>query len=109
VPWRPLATASLLAMLGSTLGGCASWVASTNAASPADLALSARVERALLDDPRLFARHIDVEVEGGQVFLSGYVWSTEDLLAARRIAERVPGVNGVRSELELLVGGRNGR
>ena len=74
----------------------------------ADRALSARVEAALTNDPRIFARHVDVDAAGSTVYLSGYVWSTAELFEARQVAASVPGVRRVDSELELFVGGRNG-
>jgi osmotically-inducible protein OsmY len=74
-----------------------------------DQALAARVEMALADNPRIYARHIDVDATGGIVALSGYVWSTGELYAAREIAASVPGVLRVDSELELKLGGRSGR
>jgi osmotically-inducible protein OsmY len=79
------------------------------AATAADQALAARVEIALNNDPRIYARHVDVDATEGIVSLSGYVWSTGELYAAREIAAGVPGVLRVDNELELKIGGRNGR
>lgn len=81
----------------------------STAETAADRALAARVETALNDDPRIYARHVDVDATGGIVSLSGYVWSTGELYAAREVAAGVPGVVRVDSELELKIGGRNGR
>jgi hyperosmotically inducible periplasmic protein len=100
---------SLLAIAALTTVACTVQPARTAADAVADRSLAARVERALADDPHVFARHVDVESRAGVVYLSGYVWSTEDLYATRRIAANVPGVSRVDSELQLLVGGRNGR
>src|SRR5882672_475954 len=74
-----------------------------------DADTAARVEGALTGDPHLFARHIDVSVDGGVVYLGGYVWSVEDLYLARNLAASVPGVKSVSSELELMRGGSKGR
>lgn len=101
----PLPAAALLLVVSA----CSPGAVRPPQASAADAALVARIERAFSDDPRLFARHIDVGVVDGTVYLSGYVWSTHDLYAAQRIAAAVPGVARVNSELELMVGGRNGR
>jgi osmotically-inducible protein OsmY len=58
-------------------------------------------------DPNFYYRHVDVTVDNGVAHLSGYVWSTEAIYRARRIAGNVPGVTGVvTSSLELE---RNGR
>lgn len=54
-----------------------------------------------------YFRHVDVRLQNGVAHLSGYVWSTDAIYAARRIAQSVPGVTGVvTSQLELE---RNGR
>jgi osmotically-inducible protein OsmY len=100
---------ALLALTALAAAACTAQPSRTAAEQAADLALSARVERALNADPKVFARHVDVDAEAGVVHLAGYVWSTEELYAVRRIAANVPGVNRVDSQLELLVGGRNGR
>ena len=54
-------------------------------------------------DPIYYYRHVDVRVDrGGVAHLSGYVWSTDALYQARRLASLVPGVTGVvTSQLEL--------
>lgn len=58
-------------------------------------------------DPIYYFRHVDVRVDHGVAHLSGYVWSTDAIYRARRIAQSVPGVTGVvTSQLELE---RNGR
>ena len=58
-------------------------------------------------DPFHYYRHVDVRVDNGVADLSGYVWSTDAIYAARKIASKVPGVTGVRtSQLQLE---RNGR
>ena len=58
-------------------------------------------------DPTYYFRHVDVRVDDGVADLSGYVWSTDAIYAARKIASNVPGVTGViTSQLQLE---RNGR
>ena len=58
-------------------------------------------------DPTYYFRHVDVRVDNGVADLSGYVWSTDAIYAARKIASNVPGVMGVRTnQLQLE---RNGR
>lgn len=75
--------------------------------SPVDAALANKVYLALNASPVYYFRHVDVRVDDGVANLSGYVWSTDALYAARRIAARVPGVTGVQTgNLELE---RNGR
>ena len=58
-------------------------------------------------DPTYYFRHVDVRLDHGVAHLSGYVWSTDAIYGARRIARSVPGVTGVvTTQLELE---RNGR
>jgi hypothetical protein len=72
-----------------------------------DNTLANTVYSELNADPVYFYRHVDVRVDGGVVNLSGYVWSTDAIYHARRIASSVPGVTRVvTSSLELE---RNGR
>lgn len=54
-----------------------------------------------------YFRHVDVRLQNGVAHLSGYVWSTDAIYAARQIAASVPGVTRVvTTQLELE---RNGR
>jgi osmotically-inducible protein OsmY len=57
-------------------------------------------------DPNYYFRHVDVKVDNGVAHLSGYVWSTDAIYRARRVASNVPGITGVTNQLELE---RNGR
>jgi osmotically-inducible protein OsmY len=88
--------------------GCATQPRRTEGERAADDELAARVDRALLSDSAIYARHIDVDATRGVVRLSGFVWSSDDLYEARRVAANVPGVKAVVDQLELTVGGRTG-
>jgi osmotically-inducible protein OsmY len=58
-------------------------------------------------DPIYYFRHVDVRVDNGVAHLSGYVWSTDAIYRARKIASQTPGVTRVvTNQLELE---RNGR
>jgi hypothetical protein len=58
-------------------------------------------------DPVYYFRHVNVSVDEGVATLSGYVWDTQAIYRARKIASEVPGVTRVESsELRLE---RNGR
>ena len=73
----------------------------------ADQALANTIYSQLNADPTYYFRHVEVTVDHGVAHLSGYVWSTDALYAARRIARSVPGVTGVATtQLELE---RNGQ
>jgi osmotically-inducible protein OsmY len=71
----------------------------------ADAELATRVEAALLADPGMYARHIDVTVVRGVVHLGGYVWEDDDFRLARNDAASVPGVRTVEVQMELMRGG----
>jgi len=89
-PSVPSAAASMRSELGAT-----------------DEILAANVYSELNADPTYYFRHVDVTVDDGVAHLSGYVWSTDAIYAARKIASNVPGVTGViTSQLQLE---RNGR
>ena len=80
---------------------------SVSAERPADQALANTIDSQLNANPTYYFRHVEVRVDHGVAHLSGYVWSTDAIYAAGRIARSVPGVTGVvTSELELE---RNGR
>jgi len=75
----------------------------------ADEALASHIYQALNADPIYYFRHVDVKVDRGVAHLSGYVWSTDAIYRARKIAMNVPGVTGVRTnQLELERNGRGG-
>jgi osmotically-inducible protein OsmY len=74
----------------------------------ADADTAGRVQAALLADPEIYARHIDVRVDAGVVHLGGFVWEAEDFRTARRDASSVAGANTVITEMELVRGGLAG-
>jgi len=102
--WR-LAAIFTLAFIAS---GCATQIVRTPEQRASDAALAMQVERALAQDPNIYARHIDVDADGGIVRLSGFVWAADDYYEAQRIAANVPGVVRVVDQLEMVVGGRTG-
>lgn len=59
-----------------------------------DEVIERRVAQALMVDPDTELT-LDVEVEGGVVFLGGFVQDPSDIAAARRIAASIRGVQGV--------------
>jgi osmotically-inducible protein OsmY len=66
------------------------------------------VQAALLADPDIYARHVEVAVNRGVVNLGGYVWENEDFAIARRDAASVSGVTTVVNDMELMRGGLAG-
>ena len=87
------------------VAACTSGPPKTDAQRQADKETAERVETALSSDKVLYAKHIFVRADNGVVRLSGYVWEPSDFQLAIAIAENVPGVTKVVSDLEL---NRNG-
>jgi len=97
-------------------GGCLALLAAlgctTTPRTPEERAVDAdiaeRVGAALGTDSRIYARHVDVNVDRGVVHLGGYIWSDSELRFAKADAAAVPGVLGVSDEIELMRGGISG-
>lgn len=64
--------------------------------------LAAAVHRALRADSYTTDLNIEVEVEDGVVYLRGMVTSLEDIEQAEEVAGRVPGIEDVVEELEIV-------
>jgi osmotically-inducible protein OsmY len=98
----------LVVLAACTLAGCSTAPARTASERAADRDIANRVQAALLADPNIYARHIDVEVDRGVVHLGGYVWEVDDFATARRDAASVPGTTAVVTDMELMRGGMAG-
>lgn len=59
-------------------------------------------------DPNIYARHVEVEVDRGVVYLGGYVWEPNEFQIARSDAASVPGVKSVVTQMELKRAGISG-
>jgi osmotically-inducible protein OsmY len=68
-----------------------------------DSEIQAEVLRELQRDPRVEARHVRVEVNGGVVILTGTVTSCTKLAAAQVATQRVPGVRDVANQLRVAI------
>ncbi len=66
-----------------------------------DAALTGKVKAALLTDPTAKGTQIDVESKDGIVQLNGFVDSTENKVAAARVASGIEGVKGVDNNLDV--------
>ena len=66
-----------------------------------DAALTGKVKAALLTDSTAKGTQIDVESKDGIVQLNGFVDSTENKVAAGRVATTVEGVKGVDNNLDV--------
>jgi len=63
--------------------------------------VSTRVRTALLNDPQVAARQINVSSAGGVVTLSGSVRTAAEAERAVQVARQTTGVSDVRSELAV--------
>jgi osmotically-inducible protein OsmY len=100
--------AVMLLVTACAVAAYASTPPRTSAERLADADIAGHVQAALLADPDIYARHIDVAVDRGVVHLGGYVWENEDFQTARRDAASVPGVKTVVAQMELMRGGLTG-
>lgn len=93
---------ALIALLVSA-GACASAPkpAVVSSAALAETELIARVKTALLNDPVVGLRRIDVLASRDEVRLAGRVASAAERDRALEIARGVPGVRSVTSQLEI--------
>ena len=103
--WLKRVTAAVILSVTCGTVGCSIPPARTAEEKATDAATAAKVEDALLADPTIYARHIDVRVERGTVHLGGFVWSSEDFQQAKKDAAAIPGVTSVANEMELMRGG----
>jgi osmotically-inducible protein OsmY len=103
--WLP---AVALLLLAGAIAACSTAPRRSAAERLADADIADRVQAALLADPNIYARHIEVTVDRGVVHLAGYVWDDADFRTARRDAASIPGAKTVVSEMELVRGGMAG-
>ena len=66
-----------------------------------DATITARVKTALLNDPQVGGLKIDVDTTKGIVTMSGIVKSREEEQRAVQLARGVPGVQDVKSTLQV--------
>lgn len=94
------AAAVLAAITAALAVACSSSPPKPPEQERADAATAARVAAALDANPIYYLRDVEVSVDNGVALLTGYVWTTDALYHAQQIARGVPGVSGVRSEME---------
>lgn len=99
---------AVLAAGAAALVACASAPPKSPEQERADAATAERVYAALDANPIYYLRDVEVSVDYGVAYLSGYVWTTDALYGAETIARRVPGVTGIRDQLELERQGNRG-
>ncbi|MFL6565686.1 MAG: BON domain-containing protein [Burkholderiales bacterium] len=94
---RSFAVAFCAAVLG--LAGCASTPGHNNYFD--DAMVTARVKKAIFDEPALKVTDISVKTENAVVSLSGAVKSRNDRTKAAEVARHVDGVKLVKNELKI--------
>ncbi len=92
---------SVLAAIAALVVACSTTPPKSPQQERADAAIAERVNAALEANPIYYFRDVEVQVDYGVARLSGYVWTTDALYHAQQIARGVPGVAGVRDEMEL--------
>ena len=97
---RELAAAAAVLILCGVAAGCS---AAVDPVAIADAQTAMRVKTALVNDPDLGGRAIEVQVTRGVATLSGRVQTASEAERAAELSRAVPGVNGVRSSLQIGV------
>lgn len=92
-----------VAMLGIAMavaGGCASSRTQSSAGEYVDdSVITSKVKTKLIEDQALKAFQIDVETFRGDVLLSGFVDSQDQIMKAVEVAKSVDGVKAVKNSL----------
>jgi len=98
---------TLLIAAALTLGACASTPTQESTGETIDDAgITARVNTALVDDPQVKARQVDVETSRGVVQLNGFVDTATAKDRATTVARSVQGVQSVHNNLVVQGGDR---
>jgi osmotically-inducible protein OsmY len=66
-----------------------------------DTVITAKVKAAIFNEPNLKSAEINVETFKGDVQLSGFVNSTEDIRKVVEVTRQVKGVKNVRNDMRL--------
>jgi osmotically-inducible protein OsmY len=95
-------TASMLALTGCASGPFAkSAKTESPKESAGDALITTKVKAALVNDPMLKAREINVETYQGTVQLSGFVATREEAAKAGTVARGIEGVTSVKNDIRL--------
>lgn len=94
---------SILAVTGCTTSG--PFAKSEKTETPkqyvGDAVVTGKVKAALVGDPMLKAREINVETYQGTVQLSGFVATREEAAKAATVARSIEGVTSVKNDIRL--------
>jgi osmotically-inducible protein OsmY len=99
---KRLATAVFTATVAFAVVGCASTSSRESAGEYVDdVAITAKVKAAFVNDPTVKATEINVETFKGDVQLSGFVAQPADAQKAVEIARGVKGVTSVKNDIRV--------
>lgn len=99
---KRLATAVFTATVAFAVVGCASTPNRESAGEYVDdVAITAKVKAAFINDPTVKATEINVETFKGDVQLSGFVAQPADAQKAVAIARGVKGVTSVKNDIRV--------
>jgi len=99
---RSMLTAALAALALPVVAACTPTRSRESAGEYIDDAtITTRVKAALVDDPQVKAREVNVETSRGVVQLSGFVANSNDASRAVALAQKVPGVKSVKNDIRI--------
>jgi hyperosmotically inducible protein len=99
---RSVLTAAAAALAMPFVAACTSTRSRESAGEYIDDAtITTRVKAALVEDPQVKAREVNVETARGVVQLSGFVANAADASRAAEIARKVPGVKSVKNDIRV--------
>lgn len=66
-----------------------------------DVSLTTKVYEAILDEPSLRPFDINVRTQKGEVELSGYVNSRDDMDKAIEVARKINGIRSIKNDMQI--------
>lgn len=100
--YRKYLTQAALAFLVVTSVGCASTATQEGTGEYFDDSwITTKVKAAMFNEPNLKSAEINVETFKGEVQLSGFVNSEEDIRKAVALARETKGVKGVKNDMRV--------
>jgi hyperosmotically inducible protein len=98
----PLLTNVILAIAIAISGGCASTKTSEGTGEYFDDSwVTTKVKAAIFNEPTLKSAEVNVETFKGEVQLSGFVSSDEDIRKAVALAKGVKGVKSIKNDMRV--------
>jgi osmotically-inducible protein OsmY len=97
-PWKVI----LVTIVACGMFACATQPPRSAAQTAADDTTTQRVQTALAAQTNTNFSKVNVSTYDGVVHLGGLVWASQDIYAAARVAEAVPGVKSVTNDLQLV-------